>query len=250
MHRLNAIAGNSRYGSFCSYFCRIGSGFACPLETGNTTAAPADFIPLEIRERHDRVVLACMNAYARNGKSLLELLLTTFDLLNFNHRNRNGKRLRLCQSDTAGETRLLLSAPRTRIPTGSLPTNWELAAVAVPPPRANILQTLDIHRNTTSQFSFYFLLLYPHTQTPLIFLGKFVCLRSGIDAEFFQNLPGAGLTNALNVRKSNMNRLVAGEWNTCDAQHSEKKVTNPDAACGAGSCRQYDALSCPFRFYG
>ncbi|KKW39230.1 MAG: hypothetical protein UY85_C0011G0019 [Candidatus Peribacteria bacterium GW2011_GWB1_54_5] len=245
MHRLNAIAGNSCHGSFCSYFCRVGSGFACPLETGNTTAAPADFISLEIRERHDRVVLACMNAYARNGKSLLELLLTTFDLLDFNHRNRNGKRLRLCQRDTAGETRLFLSAPRTRIPTGSLPTDRELAqAVTALEFRVRRLDARPQLGKPRPSF------LPPRTQTPLIFLGKFVCLRTGIDAEFFQNLPGAGLTNALNVRKSNMNRLVAREWNTCDAQHSEKKVTNPDAACGAGSCRQYDALSCPFRFDG
>src|SRR3989344_48634 len=150
-----------------------------------------------------------------------------------------------CQSDTSGESRLLRATLRPGIAPRRLPTHGELAPVTVATPRADILQTPNIHCDFASEFSLREFTLHTRTQSRLL-LGREVFGTDILsDDKFLENPFGEWTPNPLDRRQSDDDSLCIRENNTRDTDHKnegEESITLV-AAYASDFCRRCDAPS-------
>lgn len=256
--RLDAVGLCLERGVFGSNLGGVGRGLARTLEAGCAGAAPAEDVSIEIRERDDRVVLACMDAHASLGQVALDLLFLPsgpsgrrscsgsgvfqkgsdrWFVRCFGH-NLEKKTwewraylpanwgLRLGKNSATGETCLLLASLGACVAARSLATDRQLLLVPVATPRADVLETLDIERNLAREFTFNEFLFGAHAEPGLICFAHSIRLRVGINVELVENSLGERATDSLDIREGNDNALIAGKNDATDTEHEEREEKN------------------------
>src|SRR5690349_5351491 len=109
----------------------------------------------------------------------------------------------LLASDRA--TRTLL---RARIRVRPLATHGQATPVPNTPIRADVHQTLDVHRHFGAQRALDFVIALNHlTQLVDVRVGEIANAQRRIDARFAQNVDGVATANAVNVRKADIDLL-------------------------------------------
>lgn len=229
---------------------RVGSGFARAFEARGSAARSREDGAVQVRKRHDGVVLARMDAHASLGHRAFHFFLARSFV--FGARGRSPgvspcegfvdgapcigprpcgglvrgrwllvvwhgirapfrgavEKLGLGQHGATGGAGLLLAALRARVSAAGLSAYRELPAVAIAPPRADVLQSLDVHGDLAHELTFREFFLDACAKPRLIRLTELVCFGVEIDAEFFQDPAGKRASDALDRRESDLDSFI------------------------------------------
>ena len=100
--------------------------------------------------------------------------------------------------------------------------NGEFAAVAVSAPRADVLETFDIHGDFSHEFPFEELPFDSRAQSRLLRLGERLSRHIQVDVQFPKNATRERSADPLEIREGDLHAFLAGKDDTSDAEHDEE----------------------------
>src|SRR5579862_333688 len=130
---------------------------------------------------------------------------------------------------------LLRALPRARVGLGALPVHRQVAPVALPAVRADLLQALDGLRALAPQIAFDLLVLVDVlAELGDLFLRQVADLRVRVQVERGENLARGRLADAVDVGEADLEPLLVRQVDAGDTGH---RASTPASACAGGWCR-------------
>ena len=86
---------------------------------------------------------------------------------------------------------------------------------------ADVHKTLDVHGHFTAKVTLHLVIVQNFRAKQLgFFFGKILDAGIGIDARLLEDLARGAQTDAVDIRKADLNALVAGKINSCNSSHT------------------------------